>query len=410
METFYRQREVTQYLKAALRDFPVVVLTGPRQTGKSTLIRQDADLQTFEYRNLDELEPARWAERDPEGFLQSDRPLAIDEVQRVPTLLRTIKVEVDRNRHPGRFLLSGSANLALMEQVSESLAGRAAYVQLLPMSRREIQGRVAERPVVVGCLEGDPAALTANRISLVADDEILKGGMPSVALGQVRDSLAWFLAYEQTYVERDVRQLSRIGDLVSFRNFVQLTALRTAQVISQSDLARDASLSPATAGRYLSLLEATCLIHRLPAYLRNRTSRLVKNAKVHFQDSGLAGYLAGIRSPEELRGDDLRGALFESYVVSNLLATLGPWQPDARLHHWSIQGRHEVDLVIEAGRRVLAVEIKSGSAIDERAIRGLRAFLQGAPDGSRGIVAYNGANVVEIDESITAVPIAVFLG
>jgi hypothetical protein len=213
----------------------------------------------------------------------------------------------------------------------------------------------------------------------------------------------------QTYVERDVRQLSQITDLVAFRTLAQLAALRTGQVLVVSTLARDAKLNAVTAGRYLDLLETSFLIRRLPPFLKNRSSRLVKSPKLHFTDSGLAAHIAGVTALEPGRDDMLRGALFETYIAQNLAALLEAHLPDAQLAYWCEHGRHEVDFVIETNRKVFAVEVKAATRWSESDLSGLRAFLDRTPDCVAAVLAYNGKEAAKLGERLWAIPMGQLL-
>lgn len=234
---------------------------------------------------------------------------------------------------------------------------------------------------------------------------MLTGRLPPACLGPADAVAEWFRGYVQTYVERDVRQLSRITDLVPFRTLAQLAALRTAQVLVISTLARDAKLSAATAGRYLDFLEASFLIRRLPPFLKNRSSRLIKSPKLHATDSGLAAHLAGVAGLEPERDHLLRGALFETYVAQNLAALLETHLPDAQLAYWHEQGRHEVDFVIEAGRKVFAIEVKAASRWGESDLSGLRAFAERTPACAAAVLAYNGREAVQLGGRLFAIPL-----
>jgi hypothetical protein len=272
----YRSRDIAASLTRALGDFPVLVLTGPRQTGKTTLLRRDPAFAGRRYITLDDFAQLEAARRDPDNLLGDDEPLTIDEAQRCPELLLAIKAAVDRRRTPGRFVLSGSAALGLLSGVSESLAGRALHLHLHPFSLREIAGAVAKRPRLLDLFDGQaPPSSPAKPIEPV---EVLTGGMPSVCLREVGDATSWFKGYEQTYLERDVRELGQVGDLVQFRNLLHLAVLRTAQLLNTSELARDAKLNVLTVRRYLSMMEASFLLWRLLPHLRNRASRLVSSA------------------------------------------------------------------------------------------------------------------------------------
>jgi predicted AAA+ superfamily ATPase len=287
------------------------------------------------------------------------------------------------------------------------LAGRAGYFTLHPMTRREQRGTTAREPFLVKFL-GCPA-LPSGQADPVTEREVLCGGLPPACLGPADGVAEWFRGYVQTYVERDVRQLSQITDLVAFRTLAQLAALRTGQVLAISTLARDTKLNAVTAGRYLDLLETSFLIRRLPPFLKNRSSRLVKSPKLHFTDSGLAAHMAGLTTLEPGRDDLLRGALFETYVAQNLAALLEAHLPEARLGYWHEQGRHEVDFVIEAGRKVFALEVKAATRWSGSDLSGLRAFLERTPACVAAVLACNGKEAVKLDERLFAIPLGKLL-
>lgn len=400
--TDYLPREITPRLLGALRRLPVVVLSGLRQAGKSTLLRQEQALAAGRtYHTLDDFAVLAAARANPESLLADSAIL--DEVQRCPELLVALKRSVDEARRPGRFILSGSANLSMLAHVSETLAGRAAYVTLHPMTRREARDEAGKAPLLPGFMR--TLAIPPDAAQPLSEREVLAGGLPPVCLGPADAAAEWFRGYVQTYVERDVRQLSQITDLVSFRTLAQLAALRTAQVLVISTLARDAKLSAATAGRYLDLLEASFVIRRLPPFLKNRSSRLIKSPKLYLSDSGLAAYLAGVTELEPGRDDLLRGALFETYAAQNLAALLEAHVPDAKLSYWHEQGRHEVDFVIESGRKVFAIEVKAATRWKESDLAGLRAFVERTPACSAAVLAYNGRDAVKLDGKLFAVPL-----
>ncbi len=405
--TGYRRREIGGLVRAALGEMPVVVVTGLRQAGKSTFLQQEPELAGRLYVSLDEFAQLEAARRDPEAFVRRDVPVTIDEAQKCPELLTAIKREVDRRRRPGWFLLSGSANFALLRGISESLAGRATYLTLWPFTRREISGAPRAEPFVKRFFETARLAVKDGG-SRVGDGEVLRGGMPPVCLGEARNAGLWFRGYEQTYLERDVRELARVADLVSFRQLLRLAALRTGQVLKVSELARDAKLSAATTSRHFGLMEASFVFHRLEPYLANRASRLIKSPKVYVSDSGLAAHLCGLSGDGHL-DERLRGALFETYAAQNLIATVEARWPEVRLSFWHVQGRYEVDFVVEAARESLAIEIRSSSRWDERDLAGLRAFLDRTPRCRAGILAYNGASAVHLGPRLFAIPLTTVL-
>jgi hypothetical protein len=405
--TWYQPRAIARLVEDSLEEMPVVIVTGLRQTGKSTFLQHEKALSSRRYVTLDDFSQLAAARSDPEGFVRSDEPLTVDEAQKCPELLTAIKREVDRSRRPGRFLLSGSANFSLLRGVTESLAGRALYLTLHPFDRRELQGKIRTVPFVKKAFEnGAPPKHAA--VGDIAVKDILLGGLPPVCLKLTRRPELWFKGYEQTYLERDVRELSRVVDLVSFRNLLGLTALRTGRILTVSELGRDAKLNAATTARYLSLLEASFVVVRLSPYFANRASRLIKSPKLYISDSGLAAHLAGI---DENRAaiDPMKGALLETYVAQNLAAVLESECTGARLSYWHVQGRHEVDFVIEKGRDTLAIEVKAAARWDERDLAGLKAFLHKTKQCRLAILAYGGRETVRLGDRLWAAPLAAVL-
>lgn len=400
--TSYQPRELTPRLLRALRHLPIIVLSGLRQVGKSTLLQREQPLvEGRAYRTLDDFATLAAARANPEALLAE--AVILDEVQRCPELLLALKGCVDQDRRPGRFILSGSANLALLGHVAETLAGRATYFTLHPMTRREARGQTGQPPFLAEFLRAP--SLPAGEAEPVSERDVLTGGLPPACLGPADAVAEWFRGYVQTYVERDVRQLAQIADLVAFRTLAQLAALRTGQVLVISTLARDAKLNAATAGRYLDLLETSFVIRRLPPFLKNRSARLIKSPKLYFTDSGLAAHLGGVTDLAPGRDDVLRGALFETFVAQNLAALLEAHRPDAQLGYWHEQGRHEVDFVIEVGRQVVAIEVKAATRWSESDLSGLRAFAARTPACTAAVLAYNGRQAVKLDGPLFAIPL-----
>jgi predicted AAA+ superfamily ATPase len=410
MTAAYRPREITPLLREALGTLPVVVVTGLRQAGKTTLLATDPAFDGRRYLTLDDLATLEAAERDPDALIAGDEPITVDEVQRSPGLLLAVKRAVDRRREPGRFLLSGSANLALLGGVSESLAGRALYLTLHPFTRRERLGRTAEPPFLVRFL-AEPKLPGSSKAGVepLSADEILAGGLPPVALGDVANRALWFLGYEQTYLERDLRALSQVADLVAFRNVMRLAALRTGQLLNQSELARDARLPVSTVSRYLGLLEAAFVIVRLAPHLRSRATRLLKSPKIFVSDSGLAAHLVGATDLSPEADEPMRGALLKTYVYQNLAGILDAHLPQARLDYWSLQGRHEVDFVVSQESLAVAIEVKAAARIGDRDLAGLKALKAKTPGVRAGIVAYNGSEVLRLGDDLFAIPLDLLL-
>jgi hypothetical protein len=406
--TAYWERDIGLKVLEALKDMPVVVITGMRQTGKTTFLQEQPGLDHRHYVTFDDFSQLEAAKLDPDRFVNSHEPLTIDEAQKCPEILIAIKKAVDRKRIPGQFLLSGSANFAVLKGISESLAGRSVYFTLHPFSRREIAQQTGKKPFIQEFFETREVPKT-ERLQPIKPEEILMGGMPSVALHQVKNRSLWFKGYEQTYLERDVREISQIGNIIAFRNLLHLTALRTGQLLNPSGLGRDAKMNVATTSRRLSLLEASFIIYRLNPYLRNRASRLIKSPKIYMSDSGLGSYLAGVGPVTFPSDGPLTGALFETYVAQNLLGIMDARWPEARLYFWSVQGRHEVDFVIEAGSSCMALEIKSGARWAARDLSGLKAFLSATPHCRAAILGYNGSDMVRLGDKMWAIPLNLIL-
>lgn len=372
---------------------PVTVVTGARQTGKSTLVR---DLLTgpWPYYSMDDLDIRAQAERVPEEVLARSERLVLDEVQRVPDLLLAVKQAVDQERRPGRFILTGSANLLLMKAVSESLAGRASYLTLWPLTRREIlgQGRAGrwsdlfERPAsawldLLAGSEADPADWRPLA---------QRGGypVPALEMDDPEDRAIWFDGYIRTYLERDLQDLSSIDNLVDFRRLMRAACLRLGQLVNQTELGRDVQLKQPTVHRWLNLLETSYELVRLPPYSVNRTKRLIKTPKAYWCDTGLALRLSGTPEPG--------GAHLENLVLSDLLA----WRDAAvsdrpDLFFWRTTGGEEVDFVIERGRELVGVEVKSGTRPRTGDIAHLRTFRDEYGDAVRGCLLLHAGERVE---------------
>ncbi len=403
--TEYFYRDISSTIIHALGEMPVIVLTGMRQSGKSTFLKKQPEFKNRRYVSFDDFAQLAAAREDPDGFVDTDEPLTIDEAQKCPEILTAIKRRVDREKIPGQFLLSGSASFTMLKKISESLAGRAIYFSMHPFTRREIAKHIAEKPFVYDFFETQHIREFKKTNQVTAED-VLLGGMPSVCLGEIKDRLLWFKGYEQTYLERDVRDLSQVANIISFRQLIHLTALRTGQLLSPSQIGRDAKLNAATTSRYLSLLEASFIINRLHPYLNNRSSRLIKSPKLYFSDSGLACFLAGI---DKLENEALKGAMFETYSAQNLMGMIDARWQRARLHFWNIQGRYEVDFVIEAGNKCLAIETKASARWSEKDLSGLKTFLSTTPHCVGGILAYNGTEAVKLGDRLWAIPLSTVL-
>ncbi len=336
------ERNLGAYLLQRVKEAPVLTVLGPRQSGKTTLLRHLFPQKP--YVSLEDPEHREEAETDPRAFLgRFPSGGILDEIQRVPTLLSYIQGIVDAHKQAGEFILTGSQQLGLLASVSQSLAGRTALATLLPCSLDELS-RFSDAP------------------STSLDHVMLTGGYPRIFDRHVPPH-GWLSDYIETYIERDVRQIQNIGDLRAFRRFVQLCAGRTAQVLNMSNLAADAGISHNTAKAWLSALEASFIIFLLPAFHRNLNKRLVKAPKLHFVDTGIVCSLLGIESTTVLNRHPLRGAIFETWVVSEIYKQRLHGGKKPNMYHMRDTRGREVDLLIEDATTLTAVEMKSGQTI-----------------------------------------------
>lgn len=381
---------------------PAVVVTGARQTGKSTLVERLTPGERL-FSTLDDFDVLDLARRDPEALVMGTTPVTLDEVQRAPELLLAVKRAIDKRRRAGQFLLTGSANLALLEGVSDSLAGRASYLTLWPMTRREQLG--LGRCGLWEELLTTPGALWPQLLSETdsrAEDWralARRGGYPTPALHMSRaaDRKIWFEGYVRTYLERDLRALSAITALPDFRRLMQATALRLGQLVNQTELGRDVALPQTTVHRWLNLLEASYLLVRLPAFAVNRTKRLIKTPKLYWGDVGLALHLAGQPEPA--------GAHLENLVLADLLCWRDSRAEPAEVLYWRTAAGEEVDLVVESAGQLLPIEIKTTARPRLRDAAGLRAFRAEYGKKARsGLLLHTGSTTQWLAPDILAAP------
>jgi len=407
----FRPRWLTPLLRSAVSNHPVTIITGARQVGKSTLLQNAAPFRDWRFHTMDDFDALRQAQQNPDALWAGTQHIVIDEVQKAPALLPAIKQAVDS--HPGqyRFVLSGSANLLLMRQVSESLAGRAVYFTLFPMT----MGEYAQSPppgLLEKVLNGEfPAEMTLTDDPPDIIPILLRGMMPALLpLTAPQAWIRWWDGYIATYLERDLRQISQIDSLADFRQVMELLALRVGNLLNQSEIARDAAVSQPTVHRYLNLLETTHLFVRLPAYTRSRTTRLLKSPKVMWADPGLAVFLSGYYQRETLSKARGLGGFFELFIFLHLHVLAGLMVPQARLYFWRTRKGVEVDFVLEHGRRLIGIEVKRTSSPRYRDAAGLQAFLAEHPNASGGILLHGGREIRRLDEKITAVPWTMMTG
>jgi len=377
-------RTLSSKLVSLACQFPVVSITGPRQSGKTTLAR--FVFSAHDYVNLEELDQREFALTDPRGFLRRFPDGAIlDEIQRAPLLLSYIQGLVDENDTPGRFILTGSQQFHLMETVGQTLAGRTAIVHLLPLSLYELAGLPPTDPWQIDTL---PAPTPKPLFGL---NEILHKGLFPRIHDKGLNPADWLSAYYRTYVERDVRAVTNIGNLDTFERFVRLCAGRSGQLLNLSSLGADCGISQPTAKHWISVLQTAFIVHLLPPHHANFSKRIIKSPKLYFLDTGLLCYLLRIREPEDLSIHAMRGPIFETFVVSEVYKAFAHSGEVPPIYFWRDKTGHEVDLVIDAGKSLVPVEMKSGETVDPSFFDGLRYYMNlGRPVSNRGVLIHGG--------------------
>jgi predicted AAA+ superfamily ATPase len=361
------KRAIQKELSVVSKEYAVVTISGPRQSGKTTLAKMQFPNHT--YCNLEHPDTRRLAERDPNAFFeQFPAPMIIDEVQRVPELLSYIQIKADETSKRGQYILTGSHQLALHEAISQSLAGRTALLELLPLSIEELSAAGIERS---------------------RDEYIFQGFYPRI-YAEMIDPQTLYRNYFRTYVERDVRQILNIKDLNLFEQFIHLLAGRTGQVINFHSIGNDLGVSGKTLKEWLSVLEASFVVFRLPSYFNNFGKRIVKSPKIYFTDTGFLCYLLGIEKPEQVMRDPAFGSLFENLVVIEALKAQTNQGKRPHLYFFRDNNRHEVDLVFNKGRKLFPIEIKASMTWNPDFLKGIHYFKRTVPYAEKGIVIYSG--------------------
>ena len=383
-------RHLTPALRRAARTNPVVTLTGPRQSGKTTLVR--SVFPDHLYLSLEAPDVRERALADPRGLLAASDHLILDEIQRVPELLSYLQGLVDEDERPGRFIVTGSQNLLLMETVSQTLAGRTAILRLFPFSIAELQGRSPLDPLMLDRPEAFPHEVSAPPLHPSGLWDTLATGFYPRVHDRNEPAFEWLGDYVRTYVERDLREVLQVTDLRAFENFLRLAAARTASELNLNGLASDTGISQQTARRWLSALEIGHLATTLPPHSRNFRKRLRKRPRLHFLDSGLVCYLLGIRDGATLEHHPLRGAVFESFVVGELVKAFAAMRRDPPLFFWRDATGHEIDILIDAGERLIPVEVKSGRTVKPDATDPLAWWTALPGNPNRGGVLVHGGD------------------
>ena len=378
------ERKYETTLKKLAKQFPAIVVTGPRQVGKTSLVRQV--FPDFSYLTLDVPALAAQAEESPEALLKGkSAPLIIDEVQYAPSLFRYLKTVIDARKDPGRFILTGSQNFQVMQGISESLAGRCGILNMMNLSFTELVDAFG---------------------SYDEEDYLIKGGFPEIFANPDIDPQIWYSSYLSTYLERDVRNILNVGNLRDFDRFIRAVAIRTGQILSYSDLARDVGIAPNTAKQWISVLQASGQIMLLEPYYRNLGKRLVKSPKLYMCDTGLAAFLMGFENWEAISRHPVIGALWETHVVMQVVKHFASMAKRPPIWFWRTAHGAEVDLLIEQGGRFVAIEAKYKENPDQTSLKGIKALKNYYGDDSliSGYIASRTTHTYKLSDDVKAIP------
>lgn len=401
----YIVRHIEKRVEDALAVHPVIVLSGPRQVGKSTLLENAKCLKGWRYITLDDADYLEQAKEDPKGLLMEETPTIVDEIQRCPGLLLTVKYYVDRAKRKRKFILSGSGNVSLRKAPRETLAGRAVYLHMAGFSQAEIQAHPGGGLLDAVVLGAEIKSIETEYQGTLAD-AIWRGGLPAVVLAQKVTTAREIMAgYIDTYIERDIQDLVKIRQPEHFRRLMEALAQATGWESEQKELSKLCGEERSNVSRYISILKNTQLLYELRGY-SIKGERAYKQAKFFWFDSGTACFMAGLHSPADLKKPELRGNFFENHVFQQILAWASVQAIHPELYYWRMKSeeKRQVDFVIRHGKTVLPIEVKSGSALDFGDTRSMRDFLKAHPEAPRGVIVYAGSRVQHLASKIIAIP------
>lgn len=403
------RRSAETILKEALKISPSVLLSGARQVGKSTLCLS----MDYEYRVFDNFSEREAASTDSIGYIATlPKPIVLDEIQKVPEVLEGIKIDIDKNRINGNFLLTGSANVLDMKKAKDTLAGRIVEIQMWPLSQKELHDKEQENIIDILLTKGVDGL---KPISIAYEEflnAIILGGYPEIhKIESILGRSLWFNSYISTYVERDIRDVGELRDISAFIRFYNIIAPRSCGLVNKSDLASDANLSEATVNNYLSMLEMIYQISLLAPYSSNISKRFIKSQKLYMTDSALFCHLLGIYSADALQSSQYKGDIIETFVYSELLKHLSYSISRANIYHYRTNDKKEIDFIIEKGDKIFAIEVKSSQTIKKEAFKHIIDFQSKSSQNVVGIVFYTGENILSFSENEQlryAVPLSVF--
>ncbi len=404
----YYHRTIEKFILQANAHFPVLLLTGARQVGKTTLLKHLKE-ESRTYVTLDDPLLLNSAREDPALFLQRFQPpILIDEIQYAPQLLPHIKMMADETKKPGLFWLTGSQHLLMMKNVSESLAGRVAVLELLGMSRREIlKSAQTFTPFLPSRSKIQERAKNQSPLSLQELYALIwRGSFPAIALSETMNRDLFYGSYVQTYLQRDVRSLLNVNDELAFLRFLRAAAARTAQILNVSELAKDADVAPNTAKKWLAILQASGIVFLLEPYYTNVTKRLIKAPKLYFTDTGLCSYLTEWSSPQTLEAGAMSGAILETWVINEIIKSYKHNGRKPPVYYFRDKSKKEIDLLIIENGTVYPIEIKKTSAPDKRLLKNFFALEKLKMSIGEGGVICLSQHYLPLTEQFSAIPIS----
>lgn len=410
MDFIIRHAEKT--IERLSSSFPAILITGARQTGKTTLLKKSTDSKNIQYLTFDDPLEEESARNDPQTFLEFHPfPFIFDEIQYIPDLFRYLKIQIDKNRQNSMYFLTGSQQFKLMENASESLSGRIGIVQLYPLSAREIRGEEFSENFIPSkdFIIKRNFHFKQNDFSIKKTWQLIyTGGYPEVVKGNVQ-SKDFYANYLKTYIERDIRKLAQVANELQFLQFISIVASRTGQLVNYSDISKDCGISEVTAKKWLSLLVSSGLVYLLQPYSNNIEKRVVKTPKLYFMDTGLAAYLTRWSNPEVMQSGAMAGAFFETYVISEIIKSFSNNGEEPPIYFYRDKDKYEIDLLIEQNNILFPIEIKKTASPSSEDAKNF--FITNRIKNceiAQGIIICNCSQILNVknkDSSVLAVPV-----